>query len=262
MPGATDSDEVDFGRTAADYRNFRAGFPDEFFRRLGNQIGLRVGHKALDLGTGTGTIARGLATRGMQVAGIDPAARLLREAAVLDRLAGVDVTYHESRAEKLPFADGMFDLVVAGQCWHWFDRGLAAAEALRILSPGGVIVIAHFDWLSLPGNVVEATEALILRANPQWAMAGGTGIYPQWLGDLAGARFTELETQSFDLVQPYSHEAWRGRIRASAGVGASLDEAAIAAFDAELGALLASAYPDEPLVVPHRVWWVTGRRPK
>ena len=82
------------------------------------------------------------------------------------------------------------------------------------------------------------------------------------LGDLAGARFTELETQSFDLVQPYSHEAWRGRVRASAGVGASLDEGTIAAFDAELGALLASAYSNEPLAVPHRVWWVTGRRRK
>jgi len=116
MLGATDSDEVDFGRTATDYRNFRAGFPDEFFQRLGNQIGLRAGQKALDLGTGTGTVARGLARRGMQVVGIDPAARLLHEAAALDRLAGVEVTYREGRAEKLPFADNMFDLVVAGQC--------------------------------------------------------------------------------------------------------------------------------------------------
>ena len=256
------SDQVDFEQTAADYRNFRAGFPDEFFRRLGEQIGLRAGQKALDLGTGTGTIARGLAARGMQMVGIDPAARLLQEAAALDRLAGVDVIYREGRAEALSFADGAFDLVVAGQCWHWFDRRAAAAEAFRVLMPGAAIAIAHFDWLPLPGSVVEATEALILRANPRWTMAGGTGIYPQWLGDLAGAGFTGLETQSFDLVQPYSHEAWRGRIRASAGVGASLDEAAIAAFDAELGTLLASAYPDEQLAVPHRVWWVMGRRPK
>ena len=42
----------------------------------------------------------------------------------------------------------------------------AALEARRLLAPSGRLVIAHFDWLPLPGNVVEATEALIKAHNP------------------------------------------------------------------------------------------------
>jgi len=59
-----------------------------------------------------------------------------------------------ARAEALPFRDHSFDVVGAGQCWHWFDRRRAALEARRVLTPGGLMVIASFDWIALPGNVV------------------------------------------------------------------------------------------------------------
>jgi SAM-dependent methyltransferase len=254
-------ERVDFGKTASDYRAFRAGFPEAFFARLAQQIGLRSGQAALDIGTGTGTVARGLASLGMNVAATDPASALLREAAELDCLAGVSVDYREGRAEGLDFADGSFDLVTAGQCWHWFDRDRAAAEAFRVLNPGGTLVIAHFDWLPLRGNVVEATERLIVEVNPALTMGGGTGLYPQWLADMADAGFVELETRSFDIAQPYSHEAWCGRVRASAGVRGSLDEVAADRFAARLRALLGTSFSRDPLEVPHRVWWASGRRP-
>ena len=60
---------------------------------------------------------------------------------------------------------------------------------------------------------------------------------------------------------PYGHRAWRGRIRASAGVAASLGPEAVAAFDAEHATLLATGFPSEPLDVPHRVWALTARAP-
>lgn len=251
---------VDFGRTASEYRRYRAGFPPDFFDALGARGWIASGRRALDLGTGTGTIARGLAERGLEVRATDPARALLEQAAELDREAGVVVAYSEGHAEAIDAPDGAFHLVTAGQCWHWFDRPRAAAEIARVLVPGGRVVIAHFDWLPLPGNVVEATERLILQFNPAWTMSGGTGLYPQWLADLACGGFEGLETFSFDIAQPYSAEAWRGRIRASAGVKASLDDGAIARFDEALEELLASRYPGEPLRVPHRVWAVSGVR--
>ncbi len=52
----------------------------------------------------------------------------------------------------------------------------------------------------------------------------------------------------------YSHEGWRGRIRASAGVGGSLPDARVAAFDRALAALLAAEFPEQPLQVPHRAF--------
>ena len=169
------------------------------------------------------------------------------------------IDFREGRAEALPLADGAVDVVAAGQCWHWFDRPRAAAEARRVLGPGGRVVIAHFDWIPQPGSVVEAAEALVQAHNPEWRFAGGTGLYPRWLADLTGAGFVDLETASFDVAVTYSHEAWRGRIRASAGVAASLPPDAVARFDAAHAAMLAARFPD-PVEAPHRVWWLTGRR--
>lgn len=254
-------ERVDFGRAAGDYRAFRAGFPPTFFTRLATQARLAAGMRALDIGTGTGTIACGLAALGLDTTGIDPSADMLDEARVIAQAEGLPIHYVTGRAELLDFPDQSFDVAVAGQCWHWFDRPQAAREAFRVLRPGGAMVIAHFDWIPLPGSVVAATEAMIIDANPHWKMAGGNGVYPAWLSDMSAAGFIDLETASFDIAQRYSHEAWRGRIRASAGIKASLDAEAVAAFDVRLAAMLARDFPDEPLATPHRVWWVIGRRP-
>ncbi|MFY9720130.1 MAG: methyltransferase domain-containing protein [Candidatus Cybelea sp.] len=252
---------VDFGKTATDYGRYRAGFPNALFDRL-LALGVgRAGSAALDMGTGTGTLGRGFALRGCKVVGLDPSSALLDEARRLDAEFGITTTgYLEGRAENLPFDGAAFDLVAAGQCWHWFDRSRAAAEAHRVLKPGGRIVIAHFDWIPLPGNVVDATEQLITQHNPQWKMAGGTGLHARFLTDIAIAGFTGIETFSFDVGAPYTHEAWRGRIRASAGVAASLSPKNVSEFDADLARLLEREYPEDPLLVPHRVWAVTATR--
>ena len=92
-------------------------------------------------------------------------------------------------------------------------------------------------------------------------MDGGTGIYPAYPAVVWEAGFRSIETFSFDLDILYDHDAWRGRIRASAGVGASLPLKAVAEFDAEHAALLARDFPTEPLAVPHRIWTLVARRP-
>jgi ubiquinone/menaquinone biosynthesis C-methylase UbiE len=252
---------VDFGKTAADYGRHRAGFPDAFFDRLATLGIIRPGARALDLGTGTGTIARGLALRGCDVIGLDRSAAMMEEAARLDREAGATVRYLIASAEDTGLAARSIDLVTAGQCWHWFDRPRAAAEARRILAPGGRLVIAHFDWIPLPGTLPDATERLIEKHNPKWKLGGGLGIHPWWPRDLAIAGFTGIETFSFDVDSMYTHEAWRGRIRASAGIGASLTSDAVAKFDVELKGLLASQFPVEPIPVLHRVYAVIGVAP-
>jgi SAM-dependent methyltransferase len=252
---------ADFGKTASDYGRHRAGFPDEFFDRLQTAGIVHAGMRALDLGTGTGTIARGLALRGCEVTGLDRSAPLMEQAAELDRAAGVVVKYVNAPAEDTGLPAAEFDLVTAGQCWHWFDRPRAAAEARRVLKPSGRLVIAHFDWIPLPGNMIEATEQLIEKHNPKWKLGGGLGIYPQWPRDLAVAGFKDIETFSFDLDAIYTHEAWRGRVRASAGVGASLSPEGVAAFDDELRATLAERWPEDPMRVMHRVFAAIGIAP-
>lgn len=256
---------VNFNPTADDYSRYRAGLPDSFFDQLNTRGIGGPGQRVLDLGTGTATLARGLARRGAQVVGLDIATELMRAAQKLD--GGDQVLFVRSRAEQTPFLDHSFDLISAVQCWHWFDRAATLVEVRRLLKPGARFLIATFDWLPEPGNVVEMTEDLIERMNPQQAkphirFAQGTGIYPQWLRDMQDGGFTSIESYSYDVAIPYSHESWRGRIRASQGVGASLSAETVREFDAQHARALRERFPDDTLSIPHRVFVVLSRAPQ
>jgi SAM-dependent methyltransferase len=251
---------TNFGAAAEDYAKYRAGFPASFFDRLA-ALGLcQRGTGVVDLGTGTGTLARGFALRGASVTGIDPDERLTREAAALDQLANVTVKYRRGTAEHIPVSDSLADIVSAGQCWHWFDAEAAAREISRILKPEGHVVIAHLDWLPYPGNVVEATERLIQRFNSEWDGGGGDGFHPESIPALYAAGFRRFEAFSYDVENQYSPEAWRGRIRASAGVGATLSDDKILEFDSELARLLEMSFSEDPISVPHRVFCLIATR--
>lgn len=251
----------DFGATSEDYARHRAGFPDSLFDRLAAHGIGRSGQSVVDLGTGTGSLARGFARRGCHVIGIDPADAMLRAAREIDAEASVRVDYRVARAEETGLPDAAFDVAAAGQCWHWFDRPRAAAEVARILKPDGALVIAHFDWIPLAGNVVRATEELIEHHNPEWKLGRGLGMHPLWLRDLGETGYRGLETFSYDVEVPYTPEAWRGRVRASAGVGGSMNAKRVAEFDAALAGLLALRFPGALLHVPHRVFALLARAP-
>lgn len=250
-----------FGNTAGDYGRHRAGFPDSLFERLAALGACCLGQRVVDLGTGTGCMARGFARNGCRVVGIDISGELLEQARQLDAEAAVGVEYRVAPAEDTGLPAGSADVVAAGQCWHWFDRDRAIAEVVRLLDPQGWLVIAHFDWLALRGNVVEATERLIEKHNPQWRLGGGVGVHPWWLREVGDAGFCDVVTFSYDTAVSYSPHGWRGRIRASAGVGGSLAPEGVARFDGAHAAMLAKEFPGASLDIPHRVFAIVARAP-
>ncbi|MEM7675648.1 MAG: class I SAM-dependent methyltransferase [Myxococcota bacterium] len=253
----------DFGRRAADYARHRAGFPEELYDRLQRLGLLRADQRAVDLGTGTGTLARGLARRGLEVVGVDISVPLLTEARRLADESALSVRFVEAAAEETSLSANAFDLITAGQCWHWFDRPRAAHECRRLLLPGGRLVIVHLDWLPFDGNVVDVTVQTILDFGARFSdrlVHAHEGMYPEWTNDARRAGLVDIETFSFDIDLPYRKADWQGRIRASAPIGGSLTPEDVERFDA-LHAERLTPFADE-LTVPHRVWAMMATQPE
>lgn len=255
-----DGRPIDFGRTAVDYERYRPGFPDTFFDRLLDLEWIAPQDRALDLGTGTGSMALGLASRGLDVVGLDLAPELLEVARRMAEDRKLQVRFEEGKAEATGHEPMSFDLVTAGQSWWWFDAARTLAETRRILVPGGRLLICAFSYLPISANAAERTEALILRFNPGWPKAGWRGVHPEQVEALDRAGFRRVESFSYTVDVPFSHDAWRGRIRTCNGVGSSLPPDEVARFDAALAELLRSEFPGT-LSVPHRVFAVSGLSP-
>ena len=105
--------QIDFGKTADDYGRYRAGFPDQLYRRL-EKLGVGLQRqRVLDLGTGTGYLGRGFARQGCRVTGLDISPALMQEARRLTRRGSRDAL--RARASRsAPVWDHSFDVVAAG----------------------------------------------------------------------------------------------------------------------------------------------------
>lgn len=123
---------------------------------------LQSGEFVLDVACGTGALAREAQARVApegRASGLDLNPGMLAVAAEKNP----QVSWHEGTAEALPFADGSFDAVVSQFGLMFFpDRSRAIGEMLRVLRPGGRLVIAVWDAIEKqPGYAAEL--ALIER---------------------------------------------------------------------------------------------------
>jgi SAM-dependent methyltransferase len=251
---------VDYGLAAADYGEFRQGFPVEFFHRLQRlEVGL-TGQRVLDIGTGTGLLARDFARRGCRVIGIDPSPALLALADAANVREVVRPRYLPGRAEATGQPTAAFDVVTAGTCWHQIDRAAAAREARRVLLPHGRLLIAHLDWHSAPGTVGAATSRLLDRHTmgaPALARPP-TFLHPEWAIELSAFGFSQWECFGFLTTLTYTPEAWRGRVRASQRAAPAMQPEQLSRFDSALARMLARQFPGRSLGVEHRVFGIVA----
>jgi len=122
---------------------------DQFYRHwVLTKSGLRAGMKLLDVATGTGLVARA-ATRILAepgaVVGLDPSNGMLREAKKT-----LSIPLVQGTVEDLPFANNHFDLLSMGYALrHMADLDVAFGECLRVLKPGGRVLILE---ITLPSS--------------------------------------------------------------------------------------------------------------
>lgn len=213
---------------------------------------LRDGETVLDIGTGTGVVAITAARAGARVTALDLTPELLaqaRENAALARCPSI--VWSEGDAERLPFADASFDLVLS-QFGHMFAPRpeLVVAEMRRVLRPGGRVAFATWP----PEHFVGRMFAFVGRHSPppppdaapppQWGIPAVVG---ERLGARFGAPFFGRGTMSLAALSP-AH--FRQLMESSVGPMQKLVEslgaepAKLAAVRAEFETLLAPYYFD------------------
>ncbi|MGH2401519.1 MAG: class I SAM-dependent methyltransferase [Candidatus Limnocylindria bacterium] len=132
-----------FDAWADDYERYRPGYPAALFELIADRLDLADDAAVVDLGAGTGKVARSAAARGWRVTAVDPGEPML---AVLRRKSaaeGLDISVVRANAEDTGLDPADFDAALAGEAYHWFDASAALTEMARIVRPGGGIA---FFW--------------------------------------------------------------------------------------------------------------------
>lgn len=125
---------------------------------------VRDGELVLDVACGTGVVAITAARRGAQVSGLDLTPELLEHARTNQKIAGCrEIEWTQGDAEKLPYANESFDVVLS-QFGHIFAPRpqVALSEMRRVLKPGGRIAFASWP----PEHFVGRFFALVARYSP------------------------------------------------------------------------------------------------
>lgn len=254
MQGLSNKDgdrDIDWGRTSGDYAVHRPGPPPSFYERLAAWGVGQPGQRILDLGTGTGVLARQFARQGAAVSGIDVAAEQIETARRLAAEEDIAVDFRHGRAEDLPWQEPAFDFATANQCFLYFDKPAVVRELRRVLRPGGRLVTSHFSWLPRLDEIARQSEELVLAHNPDWTAADWDGCIPEF-PEWARPWFEVEAFFVYDEPVPFTRESWAGRIRACRGVGATMTTAEMARFEAAHRDLLSRIAPDE-FTILHRL---------
>jgi ubiquinone/menaquinone biosynthesis C-methylase UbiE len=151
--------------TVSEYDEYAGTYMVPEYRYFVRKIlrrGVRGG-RVLDFGTGTGRLAIELAKArncNFEIIGLDISPDMLRKADENAQKAGIEkkVDFILATAERLPFPDQSFDLIISyASLHHWLHPVAVFNEAQRIIKPSGVIIIR--DNRRVYGNPVW--EALI-----------------------------------------------------------------------------------------------------
>jgi ubiquinone/menaquinone biosynthesis C-methylase UbiE len=124
-----------------------------------NEIPCSKYPRVLDIGTGPGFFATGLAKRKYDVTAVDYTEAMLAEAIKNAGVYSEKIKYCRMDAQKLDFNGGQFDAVVTRNLtWNLEDPQKAYAEWYRVLRTGGILLNFDAGWYSYLFNTKKADE--------------------------------------------------------------------------------------------------------
>lgn len=188
---------VDFSfdqRVVALYNKARA-HPPEVSQQIGQAIASHItgGKHVLEIGIGTGRIAKPVAEAGCDVIGFDLSPHMLSEMLPTSGTGSVNIV--QSDMHKMPFYNDSFDAVMAVHVLHLArDWQQVMREATRVLRKGGTFIQGD-DWIdphSVVGRLRDELRRHAVRLNPK-LMPPAAGISKETvLQDLGGTTFEKV----------------------------------------------------------------------
>lgn len=124
----------------------RQGFFSDTAREKAYSVAeLEGGKLAADVGAGTGYVTEGLIQKGLTVIAVDRSEEMLNQ--MKQKFNGLNtIDYRQGEAEKLPIDNNMVDYAMANMYLHHVeDPFIAIKEMVRILKPGGKLVLTDLD---------------------------------------------------------------------------------------------------------------------
>lgn len=117
---------------------------------------VRSGQKVLDVATGSGNTALSAARRFCETTGVDYVPDLIERARQRAAVEGLEAAFDVGDAEKLPYPDASFDVVLSTIGVMFApDQDRAASELLRVCRPGGRIGLANWTPDSFVGALLR-----------------------------------------------------------------------------------------------------------
>jgi ubiquinone biosynthesis O-methyltransferase len=169
------------------------GDPALWLRTLQNMVPVRFdffdpivgewrGKKVLDLGCGGGFMAVALAERDVIVTGIDPAKGAIAAAQRHAEANQLELCYRVGSGESIPFAEGVFDIVVCVDVLeHVEDLQQVLSEIRRVLRPGGLFLFDTINRNPLASFLIVTMAEKVMRLLPRGAHDPAMFIQPEEL---------------------------------------------------------------------------------
>lgn len=218
----------------------RVPYPDELFDVLMRLI-QDAPRVVLDVGTGTGDLARPLAAREdiVRVDAVDPSAAMLARARELPGGDSPRVRWIAGTAEDAPL-DPPYALVMAGESLHWMDWERVLPRFHVVGTSNSVVAIVH----RLDGDVPWQDDLLpIIRQYSTMYQYEAFDLIAELEERGLFQRLGQHETARRLFAQPVADYIASFHSRSSLSP-ASLTPEAVAGFDGAVDALLEERFPD------------------
>jgi len=129
---------------------------------------VKPGERVLDVGCGTGIVAREIASRlgaTPAVSGVDLSPNMLAVATAAATRMGLTIEWREGNAEQLPFHDAAFDLVLCQFALMFVaDKAAALSEMRRVVTGNGRVLISVWQ----PSIAIHFTKPYTTSFNNAW----------------------------------------------------------------------------------------------